>query len=85
MRPYERHIHISDINLLMVQALRIDIEVHHDDTVATVDVAGHGVTINTRIFEEARSTALRQTEAQRVSLTDIVIDNGRINHMIPNE
>ena len=66
----------------IVEVTRINIESQDDDTIATVVMTRQRVAICTRIFEETRCVALRQTETHRVSFADRSIDDRRILHMI---
>ena len=69
MRPDIRCIHIRDVDLLMLEVLRIDVQAQGNDRVTTVD-SSQRVVIESGEGEEARSTGLGQTKAYRVTFTD---------------
>ena len=76
MLPIIRQILVGDVHHRVVSVFRIDVQSQFDDTVAAVLMAGQGIVVNTDLRQEPRPVHLRQTEPQRVALTDRIHNQG---------
>ena len=81
MNPYVRRIDISDVLGRIVEVTREDIQVQHEDTVATT-AGNKRIIVQTGVVNESRLIHLGQTPAHRVAFADRCLDS--VIYLLPN-